>query len=249
MRAVVGEKGKETPIFQSRVTQLVLNPWWSMPRGIAVTEALPELQRDPEQFTRNHVEVIDEIRGKRINPKKINWKKVSPRKFYYSFRQAPGPDNPLGTMKFTLPNPYAVYIHGTPEHWLFQSPSRTFSHGCVRLEKPMDLAVALMKDAPGGWTPEKVEGLIKTGKTRTIELPHPLPIYFGYWTAWVDEWDQLQFRRDVYGWDRVDVKSFAAAPDLPLPPPLLADGLNGLELDHGAAVDDGAGEEPPVLAE
>lgn len=116
-------------------------------------------------------------------------------------RQRPGPNNALGKVKFLFPNRFNVYLHDTPSLSLFSRAVRTFSHGCIRIEKPLDLAEYLLKDDPA-WTREKIEKAIgKSGRESWVKVPNPLPVHLVYWTAWVDAAGVTQFRKDVYGRD------------------------------------------------
>jgi murein L,D-transpeptidase YcbB/YkuD len=211
VRAIVGERGMETPVFHSSIRQVVLNPAWEIPREIAVNEALPELQHDPKHATRGGVEIYQiGAKGKRrkIDPTKVDWKSLDADNFPYVLRQVPGPHNPLGTMKFLFPNPYAVFLHGTTEKGMFEASARTMSHGCVRVEKPLELALALLGKDPRGWTRSKIEAELKSGRTVGIALPKPVPVYSIYLTAWSGP-EGVQFRPDVYGWDDWDGQTVA----------------------------------------
>jgi murein L,D-transpeptidase YcbB/YkuD len=135
-----------------------------------------------------------------VDPATINWDQMSARGFRYRFRQKPGPDNALGRIKFVLPNRYSVYLHDTPAKTLFSQARRCFSHGCVRLEKPLALADLLLHDEPG-WSMERVDKTLDTEQNFHIRLTRPMPVYLVYWTAWVDNEGTIQFRSDVYGRD------------------------------------------------
>jgi len=135
-----------------------------------------------------------------VDTSTIEWDRVSARGFPYRFRQKPGPDNALGAVKFLMPNPYSVYLHDTPAKTLFARARRCFSHGCVRLEKPFELADVMLHDEPG-WSPERVKKTLDTEQDHRIRLTRPMPVYLVYWTAWVDNKGMIQFRPDVYGRD------------------------------------------------
>jgi murein L,D-transpeptidase YcbB/YkuD len=107
----------------------------------------------------------------------------------------------LGRFKFLLPNPFDVYLHDTPSRQLFNKTVRTFSSGCIRLEKPLDLAQYLLQDSPG-WDREAILAAVDSKSTKTIRIPEPMPIYLTYWTAWVDEDGLVQFREDIYERDK-----------------------------------------------
>ena len=177
MRTVVGKEYTRTPFFAARITDVIVNPWWNVPDSIAAKELWPKQQRDPSYFEREHMVVT---KGR--------------------IRQRPGPWNALGRLKFNMPNPYDVYLHDTPAKTLFERPFRAFSHGCIRLERPLDLALVLLGDQPQ-WTAEAIEGDIAQGRERSIRLTTPQPVYVLYWTAWVGDDGHMEFHRDHYDRD------------------------------------------------
>jgi murein L,D-transpeptidase YcbB/YkuD len=120
-------------------------------------------------------------------------------------RQAPGPRNPLGDVKFMFPNRFHVYLHDTPSRSLFSRGTRAFSHGCIRLEKPMELASYVLRDSPE-WTPQRVRTVLAKRTARTVPLSKPIPVHLVYRTAWVNEDGTVQFRYDVYGHDALRTK-------------------------------------------
>jgi murein L,D-transpeptidase YcbB/YkuD len=179
MRIVAGKPTSRTPMFTGTMTHLVLNPYWNVPPGILKNEILPKLKRDPGYAARENLEVLPD--GK--------------------VRQRPGPNNALGKIKFLFPNRFNVYLHDTPSQSLFSRSVRTFSHGCIRVEKPLDLAEYLLRDDPA-WTREKIESVLGDGRERWLVVSRPLPVHLAYWTAWADDAGILHFRKDVYGRDR-----------------------------------------------
>jgi murein L,D-transpeptidase YcbB/YkuD len=212
MRAVVGKPKSRTPIFSSRMAYLQLNPEWNLPDDIAANEIAPKLAADPGYLARHDMELIRGWGDKEeaVSPASADLSKLgkgSP----YRLRQRSGADNPLGQVKFLFPNPFDVYLHGTTSPHLFARTARSFSHGCVRLEKPQDLAAYLLKDDPK-WTPETIEDAIATGEHQTISLPRPLPVYILYWTAWVDADGTVELRRDLYGHDAAVEQALAHEP-------------------------------------
>jgi murein L,D-transpeptidase YcbB/YkuD len=146
-----------------------------------------------------------------IDPATVDWKSLSARSFPYRFRQEPGDKNSLGRIKFMLPNPHNVYLHDTPLRELFLSARRDFSSGCIRLERPFDLAEYLLAGDPA-WTREALAAAAAIDAETTIALPEPIPVHLLYWTTWVDG-DRVEFRDDIYDRDA----SLAAA--LAEPPP------------------------------
>ncbi len=196
MRVVVGKQDTQTPIFSDVMTHIVFSPYWNVPDNIAQGETLPEIMKDPGFLDRNNMEVLDPD-GKPIDPRSIDL--GDPAK--YRFRQRPGAQNSLGLVKFMFPNQYNVYLHDTPMDSLFARASRSFSHGCVRLENPLALAEYVLRDQPQ-WTRERIEEAMHAEQERTVKLRSSIPVYLGYWTARASADGILQFRRDVYDIDR-----------------------------------------------
>ncbi len=178
MRVIVGTPRTPTPVFSTRLTEVVLAPYWNVPASIARNEILPRVRRDPGYLARNHMRLLP---GGRI-------------------RQDPGPANALGRLKFIITNPYGVGLHDTPDRHLFQESTCAFSHGCMRAQHPLDLAAYVLRDDTT-WTREKMEATIERWKETRIPVADPLPVHVLYWTAWVDEEGPVQFRPDVYGHD------------------------------------------------
>jgi len=175
MRIVVGDRGHPTPMFASQLEAVVLNPPWNVPASIARGEILPKAARDPGYLARHNYVYV----GGRL-------------------QQRPGPDNALGRVKFDLPSPFGVYLHDTPARTAFARPVRTLSHGCMRLEKPRELAERLL--AGQGWDRAAIDAAIATGETQRIELSEATPLVVTYRTAFVDE-AGLHLLPDPYGWD------------------------------------------------
>jgi murein L,D-transpeptidase YcbB/YkuD len=186
MRVVTGRGDSPTPVFSQAMTAIVFRPYWNVPPTIALTETMPAVLRDPDYLRRMGLEVV---RG--------------------GFRQRPGPGNALGLVKFLLPNPFNVYLHDTPSESLFARTRRTFSHGCVRLEKPEELARWVLKREPG-WTPARIASAMRAGPERGVALPEAIPVTIAYFTVWVDAGGAVQFRPDVYGHDGVQAPLLSA---------------------------------------
>jgi len=233
MPVVVGKEFKPTPLFSDRMTYIVLNPSWSVPESIAREEVLPRLQTDPEYLVRNDLEVLPPEGNEVVDASSIDWTDLDAEAVEYRFRQRPGDENSLGRIKFMFPNQFDVYLHDTPAEQLFKRTRRDFSHGCVRVSKPLDLAAWVLQDS-SEWTREKLaeemSGAIKPtveeqereGEEReeeegeeetpeeTIKLPRPLPVYILYWTAWVQDDKTVSFRDDVYDEDKTLLRSMPA---------------------------------------
>ncbi len=199
-KVIVGRPYRETPIFKSLITYVVLNPTWTIPPGILVKDKLPVIQRDPGYLKRNNIRVIDSA-GREVNPYSVDWSRYSGGRLPpYQLRQDPGDDNALGLVKIMFPNPYLVYLHDTPSKSLFDKDERVFSSGCIRVEKAFELAELVLND-PVRWNRAALDAAIATKKTQTVNLARPVPVLILYWTAQPRPDGQVIFRNDVYGRD------------------------------------------------
>ncbi|HEX5044744.1 MAG TPA: L,D-transpeptidase family protein [Candidatus Polarisedimenticolaceae bacterium] len=195
-RIVVGKSWSPTPVFSDEVVSVIVNPVWNVPGSITRDEIAPAMQRDPGYLARQHMRVF---RGEEeIDPSSVDWSALPET---VSVRQDPGNDNALGRVKFQMPNKFDIYLHDTPAGHLFAKETRAFSHGCIRVEKPLELAAALLADQPT-WTPPRIEEAIASEETREVKLTRPLPIDITYFTAWTTSSGELRFGPDVYGLDR-----------------------------------------------
>jgi murein L,D-transpeptidase YcbB/YkuD len=204
MAVVVGKPYRETPIFTDTMTHMEFNPTWSIPPTIVEKDILPKVRRDPGYLKSRNIRVLTgwEPGSKELDPYKINWSRLDGHDFPYLLREDPGPRNPLGRVKFMFPNKYAIYLHDTPSRELFQKTVRTFSSGCIRVEKPIELALYLGQGIPG-WGLEKIDSIIASKRTQEVPLPDPIPIYITYSTAWMAPDGAMNFRDDIYERDAV----------------------------------------------
>ena len=199
-KVIVGRPYRETPIFRSTITYVVVNPTWTIPPGILVKDKLPVIQRDPGYLKRNNIRVIDSA-GREVNPYSVDWSRYSGGRLPpYQLRQDPGDDNALGLVKIMFPNPYLVYLHDTPSKSLFDKDERIFSSGCIRVEKAFELAELVLND-PVRWNRAALDAAVATKKTQTVNLARPVPVLILYWTAQPRPDGQVIFRNDVYGRD------------------------------------------------
>lgn len=175
MRVIVGKEYQKTPVFSSSIERIVFSPYWNVPDSIAAKEIVPAVRRNPDYLAAEHME---QLPGG-------------------GYRQKPGPWNALGGVKFDLPNRYLVYLHDTPAKALFDRPARAFSHGCMRIEKALELAAYLLRDQPE-WTPQRIREAASAGREQWVRVRDPLPVHVLYWTAWVDSSGVVHFRDDVY---------------------------------------------------
>jgi murein L,D-transpeptidase YcbB/YkuD len=203
MRTIVGKELQETPVIAGQLGQIVLNPYWNVPHAIASKELLQKIRSDSKYLEREVMRVYAGGKDglKEVDPRTVPWQRFSEKSFPVSLRQDPGPRNPLGRIKFVFPNRHDVYLHDTSNPELFGAGVRGFSHGCIRVEKPLDLADYLMRGNTA-WDREKITAAIGTRATQTIALPRNVPIYILYWTAWADDAGRIHFGSDIYGQDR-----------------------------------------------
>ena len=204
-RVIVGKYHKETPVFKGVMKYIVMNPTWTLPYSIATHETLPRLKKDPGYLAAKHMEVMDR-NGKILNSSTIDWSQYSAGNFPFIIRQKAGPWNALGEVKFIFPNKYSVYLHDTPSRGLFNRQDRAFSHGCIRTEDKWGLLMSLMDD-PEVWNMDKINEILKSGKTTTINLPKPINIYLIYLTTAVDHENNLMFMKDIYKRDKAVLKA------------------------------------------
>ncbi len=213
MRVVVGRLYNRTPVLSDTVRYLVLNPYWHVPRNIAAGELLLKARHDPSYFARNKLRVFRNSGSdaREVDPRTVDWSAITPAAFPFRLRQDPGPLNALGRVKFMFLNKYNVYLHDTPARPLFEETQRDFSHGCIRIQQPIGLAVYLLRQDPR-WNRDSLLHALDDAVDRTVPLPEPMPIHLLYWTAWAD-WDgTIQFRRDIHGRDAPLLKALRAPP-------------------------------------
>ncbi|WP_407277757.1 L,D-transpeptidase family protein [Aromatoleum evansii] len=198
-RVVVGRPYRKTPAFRAEMQYLVLNPEWVIPPTILKEDVLPKVARESGYLREHDMRVVTNA-GKDVDQRELDWTRYREGGFPYQIVQAAGPDNPLGRIKFMLPNPYSVYLHDTPTKKLFERSERAFSSGCIRLERPMELAVLLLDD-PVQWTAEALEGEIAKGETRNVQIGRRVPVMILYHTAEVGEDGRTYFHPDLYDQD------------------------------------------------
>jgi murein L,D-transpeptidase YcbB/YkuD len=192
---VVGRPTSATPITRSEIVSVVVNPPWNIPGDIAARDLLPQLIKNRNYLAQKHMVITDT--PKDPYGRKIDWKKVVPAEFPYAIQQLPGPATALGAVMLDSPNDFDVYLHDTPNKKLFDLTTREISNGCIRVQQIFPLAsLALTDDASNGMA--MLKDVVKTRETKRIKLDAPLPVYFLYWTAWVDTDGEVQFRPDRY---------------------------------------------------
>jgi murein L,D-transpeptidase YcbB/YkuD len=196
MRAIVGKECRKTPVFNDRMTYIVFNPSWTVPPTILREDVIPELLKGPGYLEKNNMKLLRND-GSELAYNEIDWSKISIDNFPYIVRQNPGSANALGRVKFMFPNSDNVYIHDTPSRGYFAREDRAISSGCVRVEKPFDLAVLLLSDTPD-WVSTRIRDAMQQDKEETVRLKMPVDVVLIYLTAWTDGRDRIQFRKDVY---------------------------------------------------
>lgn len=197
MPVIVGRPYRRTPVFSSQMSYLEFAPTWTVPPTILREDKLPAIKKNPKFLRDNHFQVVSA--GRALSDEAlagINWKSLDPGRFPGELRMSPGPWNPLGRVKFMFPNPYNVYLHDTNERGLFSRTQRTFSSGCIRIGKPVDLARYLLKDIKG-WDEERLQQALARTTPLQVNID-PLPTHIQYWTAWVAADGSLQLRNDLY---------------------------------------------------
>ncbi len=198
--AIVGRISRQTPILNSKIYELNLNPYWTAPKSIVEKDIIPLMQKDPSYLTKNKILVFGPD-GSEIPPSQIDWNTTEA--VNYRFRQEPGRINAMGSVKINFPNPHAVYLHDTPQQGLFNNFLRFDSSGCVRVKNVRDLLVWLAKDTPGAGR-GSIEQIISSGDRTDLKLAQPVPIYMNYISAWSTKNGVIQFRDDIYKRDGVD---------------------------------------------
>ncbi|HEV8506352.1 MAG TPA: L,D-transpeptidase family protein [Chitinophagaceae bacterium] len=182
MDVVVGKEGHNTMMFNGDLNQVVFCPNWNVPQSIVKKEILPELEKDKNYLQKQNMEITGEEDGVPV------------------IRQLPGEKNALGKVKFLFPNSFNIYFHDTPAKSLFEKDKRAYSHGCIRLREPEKMANYVLRDQPE-WTPERIDQAMNAGKEKFVKVKDPIPVLITYYTTWVDDNGQLNFREDIYGHD------------------------------------------------
>lgn len=210
MKIVVGKTygHHNTPVFTDTMQYVVFRPYWEVPPSITRAEMIPHIVRDPDYLANKGFEVVDSKRNVvstgKVTPEVLG--QIRAGKLFV--RQEPGPKNALGLVKFVFPNSYNVYMHDTPSTEFFAKARRDFSHGCIRLEKPADLAAWVLRDNPG-WTPDRIRAAMNGTVTQQVNLAHPIPVFIVYATVVVLEDGVVHFYDDIYGHDTALEKALA----------------------------------------
>lgn len=199
-KAMVGKTYHQTPVFTAKMQYVEFNPTWTVPTSITKKELIPKMQRDKTYLSRNHMEVLD-FQGNVVDTSKIDFKNLTPTSsFPYMLRQKPGPWNALGQVKFIFPNSFSVYLHDTPSRSLFARENRSLSHGCIRIENPLDFATAILENTEYDRT--AINNIIKSQDTQRIILKQKPDVMLLYLTVTMGENGDLRFVNDIYKRDK-----------------------------------------------
>jgi len=204
-RAQIGQPYRATPCFRSDIKYVEINPTWTIPPGILTKYILPAVKRDPAYLKNRNIRVLNR-NGEVVAQKNIKWSRYNARNFPYILRQDPGPNNALGRVKIIFPNRHFVFIHDTPSKSLFNRSERAFSSGCIRVERPFELTGLVLND-PEKWSPENLDKVVASKKTRAIFLKTRIPAVLVYETAHAEDDGTLVFKKDVYNRDAALLKA------------------------------------------
>lgn len=207
-RIIVGETCSQTPLFETSLESVIINPTWTVPHRIASEELLFRIQNDPGYLEARGYEVRD-ADGVLVDVDGVDWGSLRADRFPFTLVQKPGPRNELGRIKFMIPNAYDVYMHDTPSKHLFDRASRAYSHGCIRVADPIALAARVLEDT--GWDMRRISRAVKSNKTTTIPLHEPITVSVVYRTVEIDDAGVPHFYNDIYERD-ADVSAAAATP-------------------------------------
>ncbi len=211
MPVIVGKTYHATPVFSETIKYVEFNPFWNLPASIARTETLPKLKKDPLYLQKNNMRIFQGWKedAPELDSTTMDWSNISAKDMNgYRVRQDPGPNNALGTLKIMFPNEYSVYLHDTPAHGLFKQERRAFSHGCIRMSRPAEMAAWVLGGEEKGWDLKRIDEIIKNRKRQVVKLDEPIPVYILYRTAFVNSEDNtLYFYEDIYGRDKLLAKA------------------------------------------
>jgi len=202
MRVIVGKKDLPTPLFSSQITHVVLNPEWVVPRSIAVKEILRYQKTNPNFLTQNQYVLLSGWNENEtvINPESLNWQQLNDQNFPYHLKKPPGETNPLGRIKFVMPNQHDVYLHDTPHRDLFDNVFRDLSHGCIRLQHPEKLFEFVFRE-DSTWNQNNLRDALISNQNLQINLAEPVPVYIVYFTTWIESDGRMNFYSDIYQHD------------------------------------------------
>ncbi|WP_432283935.1 L,D-transpeptidase family protein [Aminobacter sp. BA135] len=205
--AIVGKVDRQSPIVNSKINEIVVNPYWNAPVSIVRKDIIPLMRKNPNYLTDNKIRLFAPD-GSEVDPMNVDWSTEEAAK--YRFRQDPGANNAMASVKINFPSPDGVYMHDTPQQSLFGKLMRFDSSGCVRVQNVRDLVTWILRDTPG-WSRSHFEQAIKSGENTPVPVTNPVPVYFTYVSAWSTGDGVVQFRDDIYGRDGVDELQITSA--------------------------------------
>ncbi|MER8375246.1 L,D-transpeptidase family protein [Mesorhizobium sp. M1409] len=195
--AIVGKIDRQTPIVNSKINEIIVNPYWNAPVSIVRKDIIPLMRKNPDYLKDSHIRLFAPD-GSEVDPLNVDWSTDDAAK--YRFRQDPGAGNAMASVKINFPSPDGVYMHDTPQQSLFGKMMRFDSSGCVRVQNVRDLVTWILRDTPG-WDRQHFEAAIKTGENTPVQVTNPVPVHFLYLSAWSTGPGVVQFRDDVYALD------------------------------------------------
>ena len=205
--AIVGKIDRQTPIINSAINEVIVNPYWNAPESIVRKDIIPLVRKNPQYLAENNIRILGPD-GNEIDPTTIDWSTDEAAKL--RFRQDPGKINAMASVKINFPNPHAVYMHDTPQQGLFNKLMRFDSSGCVRVQNVRDLVTWLLRDTPG-WDRQRFEQTIRNEEDVPIQLAVPVPVYLTYVSAWSTGDGVAHFRDDIYAMDGADQLQITSA--------------------------------------
>lgn len=194
--AIVGKAYRKTPVFNAPMSYLVFSPTWTVPTTILRNDVIPAIKRNVGYLANKNMRLLTHD-GQEVNPKTVDWSRITARNFPYMVRQDPGPSNSLGRVKFMFPNSHNVYIHDTPSRELFARDDRALSSGCIRIQKPLELARLLLADQPL-WSDDRISAAMNGRNEQIVMLNRKIPVVLLYLTFWTDSRGIPMFREDIY---------------------------------------------------
>jgi L,D-transpeptidase YcbB len=205
MKIIAGRVLRQTPVFSDHIKFLVFAPYWNVPTSMAIIDILPKIQNNPNYLSRMRMEILEgwDPDARPLDPNSINWNSLSSDNFPYRIRQKPGPWNAMGSVKFMFPNNFQIYLHDTPSPNLFKRESRSFSSGCIRLEKPVELAKFLLPEL----SEDQIRAKMKKREEEYVNLKDSVPVHIVYFTTWINGNGTIINKKDVY---KEDEKYFEA---------------------------------------
>ncbi|WP_048647657.1 L,D-transpeptidase family protein [Nitratireductor soli] len=195
--AIVGKVDRQTPILDSKINEIIINPYWNAPASIVRKDIIPLMRKNPSYLTDNNIRLIAPD-GSEVDPLNVDWSTDDAEK--YRFRQDPGKINAMASIKINFPNQHAVYMHDTPQQGLFRDLDRFYSSGCVRVQNVRDLVTWILKNTDS-WDRRRIEQTIQTDQDVRIAVSDPVPVHFTYVSAWSTGGGVVHFRDDIYGRD------------------------------------------------